>query len=92
MNKFTLISMLLLVAAIGIHAQKTDFPKLAGPFLGQKPPGNIPEIFAPGIISTEAHEFSCCFSPDGKEFYFTRMHPELRQNPFRYEIKVRREP
>ena len=28
--------------------------------------------FAPGFISTEQHEYACCFSPDGNEFYFTR--------------------
>jgi len=43
-----------------------------GPYLGQKPPGTTPQIFAPGIVSTEAHEFSCTFTPDGKEFYFSR--------------------
>ena len=42
---------------------------LTGPYLWQKLPGMTPEIFAPGIISTEKHEFLCCFSPDGNEFY-----------------------
>jgi hypothetical protein len=37
-----------------------------------------PTLFAPGIVSTEAHEFSCTISPDGKEIYFTRKHPEMR--------------
>lgn len=42
-------------------------------YLGQEPPGTTPKIFAPGIVSTEEHhEFSCTFSPDGKEFYFNR--------------------
>jgi hypothetical protein len=58
---------------------KDDWPVLKGPYLGQKPPGMTPEIFAPGIVSTVSHEFSCCFSPDGNEFYFTRRHPELKQ-------------
>ena len=43
-----------------------------GPYFGQTPPGTTPQIFAPGIVSTPAHEFSCSFTPDGKEFYFTR--------------------
>jgi len=44
---------------------------LKGPYLGQKPPGMTPEIFAPGIVSKAlGHAFSCTFSPDGKEFYF----------------------
>jgi len=58
-------------------AQNNDFPVLKGPYLGQELPGTKPEIFAPGVISTPAHEFSCCFSPDGKEFYFTRHVAEL---------------
>lgn len=46
---------------------------LKGKYLGQKPPGLKPEVFAPGIVSTRGgHEFSCTFSPDGKEFYFNR--------------------
>jgi hypothetical protein len=31
-----------------------------------------PIVFAPGLISTDEHEFSCTFSADGKEFYFNR--------------------
>jgi len=53
---------------------------LKGPYLGQKPPGTTPQIFAPGIVSTQAHEFSCSFTPDGKEFYFTRMDPDRGGN------------
>lgn len=44
---------------------------LMGPYLGQKPPGLTAEIFAPGIVSKAlALNFSCTFSPDGKEFYY----------------------
>ena len=28
-----------------------DWPVLNGPYLGQKPPGKIPEVFAPGILA-----------------------------------------
>jgi hypothetical protein len=56
--------------------QKVDFTILKDPYLGQKPPGDTPEIFAPGIISTvENAEYGGHFSPDGKEFYFTRYTP-----------------
>ena len=51
-----------------------------GPYFGQEPPGTTPKIFAPGIVSTPAHEFSCSFTPDGKEFYFTRRDPKRGQN------------
>lgn len=46
---------------------------LDGPYFGQAMPGTVPEVFAPGIVSTRGgHEFSCTFSPDGREFYFNR--------------------
>jgi hypothetical protein len=50
--------------------QFADFRDLKGAYLGQKPPGLIPEIFAPGYISTEKRELNSVFTPDGKEFYF----------------------
>jgi len=47
-------------------------PQVRGDYLGQEKPRLIPEIFAPGIVSTDQIEFGCTFSPDGKYFYFTR--------------------
>ncbi len=41
-------------------------------YLGQKPPGLIPEVFAPGIVSTEHRDHNAFLSSDLKEFYFTR--------------------
>ncbi len=73
MKKIICIMSLMLAAATSIIAQQTEFPNLTGPYLGQKPPGMTPKIFAPGIVSTDDHEFSCAFSPDGNEFYFSRM-------------------
>jgi len=35
-------------------------------------PQLAPEIFAPGIISTDLDESCGCFSPDGQSFYFVR--------------------
>lgn len=78
MKKRILIHCLLLMAVTFAYAQQGEFPRLTGPYLGQKPPGTTPEIFAPDIISTPAHEFSCCFSPDGKEFYFTRRDANIK--------------
>jgi len=73
------ITCLLVLTATRLLSQQSEFPKLTGPYLGQKVPGNIPEIFAPGIVSTASHEFSCCFSPNEKEFYFTRRHAGLNE-------------
>jgi len=50
-----------------------DFPALKGPYLGQKPPGMTPQLFAQEIISTDMDLHSCpVFSKDGK-FAFWRI-------------------
>ena len=54
------------------HLKTTDSPTKESPYLGQKLPGLIPEIFAPGIVSTEDWQIDGVFSPDQKEFYFIR--------------------
>lgn len=51
---------------------ETEFAVLRGPYLGQKPPGMIPEKFAPGIVTTDIGETCPAFSPDGKRFVFMR--------------------
>ena len=61
------------------HAQQDDFPVLEGPYLGQKPPGIKPEVFAPGIVSATQGVFNAAFSPDGKEFYFSVNEPGGRE-------------
>ena len=59
-----------LFRAKGIKPPTIEFPKLAGRYIGQKPPGPAPEIFAPGLVSTERDELNSVFTPDGREFYF----------------------
>ena len=57
----------------GNKKDKSDFSVLEGSYLSQKTPGLTPKVFASGIISTKGHkEFGCTFSPDMKEFFFTR--------------------
>jgi hypothetical protein len=57
------------------HVSKEKFPTLRGTYLGQEPPGDRAELFAPGIVSTCMQHSSAYFSPDGKEVYFSRMLP-----------------
>ena len=65
-----LISALLLVLLLfGCSSPEEAFP-LTGPYLGQKPPGKTPEIFAPGIISTGFNERNLAFTPDGRELFY----------------------
>lgn len=47
-------------------------PPMGGPYLGQKPPGLTPKVFAPGYVATRHRDFSGSFTPDMKEFYFSR--------------------
>ncbi|MBN2135555.1 MAG: PD40 domain-containing protein [Acidobacteria bacterium] len=46
------------------------FQDLDGPYLGQKPPGRTPEIFAPDIISTGLGNGHIYFINEGREVYF----------------------
>lgn len=48
-----------------------SFPLLKGPYMGQNPPGLIPEPFALGIISKDGWEVEGVFAPGMNEFYFT---------------------
>jgi len=66
-----LICLLVLILPIFSNNKKKDgWPLLKGPYLGQKPPGMIPELFAPGIISTGYHDGCITFSPDGTELFY----------------------
>jgi len=47
-----------------------DFPPLEQPFFAQKPPGSIPEIFDPRVVSTADSDPATAFSPDVNEIYF----------------------
>jgi Tol biopolymer transport system component len=81
-RKFHIVLSMLLIFMFGIsHAQEKskDVPVLKGPYLGQKPPGVIPEVFASGIISTKAPEQCIAFAPGGRELYFVRETGNIRK-------------
>ncbi|MGD8536462.1 MAG: ankyrin repeat domain-containing protein [Candidatus Aminicenantes bacterium] len=50
----------------GAEDKPIQFPILEGDYMGQKPPGDTPELFAPGIVSSiwGLHS-TAAFSPDG---------------------------
>ena len=85
MMKRAIVILCLLMITAGVQFPwKSGFPVLKGPYLGQKPPGNTPKLFARGVVSTkEFDEYGCTFSPDGKEFYFSR-----RKGPYDVSILV----
>ncbi len=51
-------------------------PVLEATYLGQKPPGLIPEVFAPGIISKGHRDWTGSFSPDMTRYNFGRNNRE----------------
>jgi ankyrin repeat protein len=63
-----------LLASKGADTADVQFPLLQGDYLGQKPPGERAELFAPGIISSiwGLHS-TAVFSPDGNEVYWAPM-------------------
>jgi len=71
--------------------QKTNdsnFLSIEDRYLGQKPPGLMPEVFAPGIVSKEHRDWTGRFTPDMKEYYFTRNNSKDRTSTkivFRYK-------
>lgn len=69
------IFMALLLSALSMSSKSYGDEKpavLEGPYLGQKPPGLTPEVFASGFVSTEHRDGNGFFTPDMKAFYFTR--------------------
>jgi hypothetical protein len=59
-----------MIAASNLLSQQKYFPTLKGPYLGQKPPGTTPKVFAPGIISTGLYTRDIAISKGGDEIYF----------------------
>jgi hypothetical protein len=87
-NDMTYLGFLfILVFLIGNCSEKNDSPVLKGSYLGQKPPGDKPELFAPGIISTGFHEHSFpSFSPAGDEVLWTT--GMISNYIFKFPIKI----
>jgi len=63
------IALIIFSTSFGCNESQTS-PVLKGPYIGQEPPGEIPEVFEPNYVSTGLDELNSIFSPDGKEFYF----------------------
>jgi len=90
-TKFLILTIFLSLNTV--FAQKniekdSDFPVLEHRYFGEKPPGLIPELFAPDIVSPEGSFEGGRFSPDMKEYYFTRKNGKYKKRTFfviRYE-------
>ena len=62
-------------------------PVLEGPYVGQNPPGSTPKAFAPKGYSKEHRDGSGFFSPDMKEFYFTRRHKDGKWSLITFKLE-----
>ena len=62
---------LMSLALMASSGRQNHLQKPQGPYLGQKPPGVTPEVFAPGVISRGFHENGMVFSPDGSELFYS---------------------
>jgi len=61
-----------LLRKLGAKIEQPNFPRLQGPYFGQKPPGDQPEQFALDIVSSSRFKHgSITFSPDGLEAYWS---------------------
>jgi len=81
--KHMCISIILLFSILGFSSKsngQNEFPVLEGPYLGQKPPGLTPEVFASGIVSKEHRDWTGSFTPDMKEYYFGRYNNNSRKS------------
>jgi hypothetical protein len=74
MKKTGMASALFILILVFVTALRAEeiFPRLEGPYLGQKPPGLTPQRFAPGIITTDENEGSSGFALKGSVFIFQR--------------------
>lgn len=65
----------------------SNLPTIENRYFGQTPPGLIPEVFAPGIVSVDdVYEGGVSFSPDFKEMYFS---PTINGHSYVYFSKFK---
>lgn len=66
------VVVLLCLCSVVYAQEEKPFPELKGEYLGQKPPGDVPEVFAPGIVSSRwAEHCPVAVSPKGDEIYWS---------------------
>ena len=64
-------SLLTFAACSQTSPDHSIFTGLEGPYLGQDPPGMVPELFASGLLTAGGSETSISFSPDGESFCYS---------------------
>ncbi|MCL2914075.1 hypothetical protein L2725_09780 [Shewanella corallii] len=90
MKRISLSTPLLLsTLALSISSYGDDkLPAIEDRYFGETPPGLTPKLFAPGMLSPDGLFEGGTFSPDMREFYFSRKNGKYQQRTFfviRYE-------
>ena len=87
-HKVLFIGITLVITVIFSNcAQQSDFPVLRGTYLGQKPPGKVPELFALDLLSVGGAEANITFTPDGMECCYTLWTPGgCSERPFQQQL------
>ncbi|MCK5148178.1 PD40 domain-containing protein [bacterium] len=90
MNKYSnwgLLLIILILLAAGCNTQNAgDTAQIIYP--GNTLPGMIPELFAPGLISTdEFNDRDMSFSPDGQQMFFARTKTD-KKDDYNYDIMI----
>jgi len=91
MKRLVVILFFLGIIANKLLSQKSDFPKLSGPYFGQDPPGKTTEPFAPEFFGSmfRSYHSGIIFSPDGKEAYWQAMLNDESSNQAIFESKLK---
>ena len=88
--KFAATFIGILTASIMLTAactRESDFPVLRGPYLGQSPPGTTPEVFAPGIVSTDLVEADAAFARNSEVLLFNRIYSDRPYDIYITELR-----
>ncbi|UCH85070.1 MAG: PD40 domain-containing protein [Candidatus Latescibacterota bacterium] len=73
-------SVVSLVVGVAIALPLFQCSSEVAPYPGGTPPGLVPQMFAPGLVSSDQEDFWPAFSPDMTELYFTRRNPPQPAN------------
>ncbi len=66
-------SYLSLIIGLALILQSCNSHNTNNSYLGQKPPGTLPELFAPSIVNTDEIEINTVFNSSLTEVFFTRI-------------------
>ncbi len=77
--RIILLLMLFLFAAL-VPGQ--ELPQFTDPYLGQKPPGLTPKIYAPGVVSRDGIQMKLTMTTEGSEILYTERDPATNSASF----------